>query len=87
MYGMNFIKAGEVVDVDDKKTIELLLAQPNVVEYVSKEQVTSLELENEKLKEELALVNLKAKADALGIKYQKNIGIDKLKAKIEAAKK
>ena len=57
MYGMDFVKAGEVVEVDDK-TAKLLLAQPNVVEYVSKEQVASLEDENKKLKEELA----KAKA-------------------------
>ena len=87
MYGMEFIKAGEIVDVDDKKTIKLLLAQPNVVEYVSKEQVASLELENEQLKAKLELVDLKAKADSLGIKYQKNIGADKLRAKIEAAEK
>jgi len=57
MYGMDFVKAGEVVEVDDK-TAALLLAQPNVVEYVSKEQVANLEDENKKLKEELA----KAKA-------------------------
>lgn len=86
MYGMEFIKAGEVKDVDDK-TAELLLKQPNIVEYVSKEQVANLELENEKLKEELALVNLKAEADSLGIKYNAKIGVDKLRAKIEAAKK
>ena len=57
MFGMDFIKAGEVLDVDDK-TAKLLLAQPNVVEYVSKEQVETLEDENKKLKEQLA----KAKA-------------------------
>ena len=57
MFGMDFIKAGEVLDVDDK-TAKLLLSQPNVVEYVSKEQVASLEDENKKLKEQLA----KAKA-------------------------
>lgn len=64
MYGMEFIKAGEVVDVD-AKTAELLLKQPNVVEYVSKEQVDSLEDENKKLKEELAKVKAaKPKAKA-----------------------
>ena len=57
MYGMDFIKAGEIADIDDK-TAKLLLNQPNVVEYVSKEQVETLEDENKKLKEELA----KAKA-------------------------
>ena len=86
MYGMEFIKAGEVKDVDDK-VAELLLTQPNVVEYVSKEQVASLELENEELKKKLELVDLKAKADALGIKYSANIGAEKLKAKIAAAEK
>lgn len=55
MYGLEFIKAGEVKDVDDK-TAKLLLNQPNVVEYVSKEQVANLEEENKKLKEQLAKV-------------------------------
>ena len=55
MYGMEFIKAGEVADVNDK-TAKLLLNHPNVVEYVSKEQVANLENENKKLKEELAKV-------------------------------
>lgn len=62
---MDFIKAGEVIDVDDK-TAELLLAQPNVKEYVSKEQVENLEAENKKLKEQLekakATKTTKAKA-------------------------
>ena len=86
MYGMEFLKAGEVKDINDK-TAKLLLKHPNVKEYVTKEQVADLELENEKLKKELALVNLKAEADSLGIKYNAKIGVDKLKAKIEAAKK
>ena len=86
MYGMEFIKPGEVVDVEDDKTAKMLLNQPNVVEFVSKEQVTSLEQENEKLKKELELANLKAQADALGIKYSPNIGAAKLKAKIDAEK-
>lgn len=55
MYGLEFIKAGEVKDVDDK-TAKLLLNHPNVVEYVSKEQVANLEEENKKLKEQLAKV-------------------------------
>ena len=86
MYGMEFIKAGEVADVDDK-TAKLLLNHPNVVEYVSKEQVANLELENEKLKKELALANLKAEADALGVEYKPNIGLETLRKKVEAAKK
>jgi len=55
MYGLEFIKAGEVKDVDDK-TAKLLLNHPNVIEYVSKEQVANLEEENKKLKEQLAKV-------------------------------
>lgn len=57
MFGMDFIKAGEVLDLDEK-TAKALLNQPNVEEYVSKEQVEDLEAENKKLKEQLA----KAKA-------------------------
>lgn len=53
MYGMEFIKSGEIKEVD-KKTAELLLKHPNVIEYVSKEQVSNLEEENKKLKAELA---------------------------------
>ena len=53
MYGMDFLKGGEIKEVDDK-TAALLLAHPGVVEYVSKEQVANLEEENKKLKEQLA---------------------------------
>ena len=53
MFGMNFIKAGEVIDVDDK-TAESLLKQPNVVEYVSKEQITDLEEKCKELEAKLA---------------------------------
>ena len=53
MFGMDFINADEVKDLDDK-TAKLLLNQPNVEEYVSKEQVDTLEAENKKLKEQLA---------------------------------
>jgi len=52
MYGMEFLKAGEIKEVSNKEA-KMLLAQPNVVEYVSKEQVTALEEENKKLKEQL----------------------------------
>lgn len=52
MYGMEFIKAGEIVDVDDK-TARMLLKQPNVVEYVSKQQLDALEEENRQLKQQL----------------------------------
>jgi len=53
MFGMEFIQAGEVIEVDDK-TAKLLLNQPNVVEYVSKEQVADLEKKCAKLEAELA---------------------------------
>ena len=55
MFGMDFIKAGEVLDLDDK-IAEALLKHPNVEEYVSKEQVEDLEAENKKLKEQLEKV-------------------------------
>ena len=60
MFGMDFIKAGEVLDLDEK-TAKLLLNQPNVVEYVSKEQVEDLEAENKKLKAQLAKATTKKK--------------------------
>ena len=62
MFGTDFIKAGEILDVDDK-IAKLLLAHPNVEEYVSKEQVEDLEAENKKLKEQLVKAKTtKAKA-------------------------
>lgn len=85
MYGLDdFIKAGEVKEIADDMAIKLL-KHPNVEEYVSKKQVTDLEDENKKLKEEI-LAQLKAEADSLGIKYSPKIGIEKLKAKIAEAK-
>ena len=84
MYGLEFIKAGEVKEIADD-IAKKLLNHPNVEEYVTKKQVKVLEDENAQLKEQL-LDSLKAEADALGIKYQKNIGIEKLKAKIAEAK-
>ena len=47
------IKAGEVVETDDKKVIKILLEQPGVEEHVDKEDVKTLEEENKKLKEQL----------------------------------
>ena len=63
MYGMEFLKAGEIKEVSDKEA-KMLLAQPNVVEYVSKEQVNALEEENKKLKEQLAKSTTKTKKSA-----------------------
>ena len=53
MYGLDFINAGEVKDLDDK-TAKHLLNQPNVEEYVDKEDLKKIEEENKKLKAELA---------------------------------
>lgn len=54
MYGLDFINAKEVKEVNDQATIELLLSHPNVEEYVDKEDLKKVEEENKKLKEELA---------------------------------
>lgn len=53
MYGLDFIGAGEVKELDDK-TAKHLLNQPNVEEYVDKEDLKKIEEENKKLKAELA---------------------------------
>ena len=52
MFGMDFIKAGEVKEVDEKSAKELL-KQPNVEEFIDKEEAKALEKENAKLKKEL----------------------------------
>lgn len=90
MYGLEFIKANEVKEINDKKNIELLLKQPGVEEYIDKKEAKALKEENEKLKaqleekEELSdLDKAKQKADELGIEYAKNIGLKSLLKKIE----
>lgn len=93
MYGLEFIKADEVKEFDDKedkKIIDLLLNQPGIEEYIDKKQAKALEAENAKLKaqleekEELSdLDKAKQKADELGIVYAKNIGLKSLLKKIE----
>lgn len=55
MFGMEFIKAGEVKDLDEKLAKELL-KQPNVEEFVDKDDLKAIEEENKKLKEELKQV-------------------------------
>lgn len=54
MFGLDFIGANEVKEIEDKQTIELLLNQPNVEEFVDKEDLKQIEEENKKLKAELA---------------------------------
>ena len=62
MYGMEFIQAGEVKEVEDEKVIKLLLSQPNVEEYVDKEDLKKVEEENKKLKEEIKEIKKDTKA-------------------------
>lgn len=81
MFGMEFIKPNEVKVVEDK-IAKQLLNHPNIEEYVGFEEVKQLEDENAELKKKLALTEAKNKADKLGIKYNKNIGLDKLLVKI-----
>lgn len=81
------IKAGEILEVKDKKTAEILLKQPDICEYADVETQKQLEAENEKLKAKLELAEAKEKADKLGIQYPKNIGLAKLLEKIAEAEK
>lgn len=74
------IKAGETLDVENKKACEILLKQEGVIEAVDKKQVENLE-------KELELANAKNEALELGIKFSPNIGLAKLKEKIAEAKK
>ena len=53
MYDMEFIKAGEIKDITDKKTLKLLLAQVGIEEYADIRDVKAIEEENKKLKEKL----------------------------------
>lgn len=52
------LEAGKVLEVKDKEIAKLLLNQPDVEEYIDKEEVKRLKEENKKLKE------AKAKAEA-----------------------
>lgn len=47
------INAGEVKDIDDKKVIEILLKQPDIVEYADIKEQEELIEENKRLKEQL----------------------------------
>ena len=46
------LKAGEVLEVKDEKTAEILLKQPDVKKYIDEEEVEKLKKENQKLKEQ-----------------------------------
>ena len=79
------LKAHSVMDVEDKKAVEILLKQEGVVEYADIQEQKALIDENEKLKKELELAKAKEEATALGIKFNPNIGLEKLLERIEEA--
>lgn len=81
------LKANSVMDVEDKKAVEILLKQEGVVEYADIQEQKALIDENEKLKKELELAKAKEEATALGIKFNPNIRLEKLLERIEEAKK
>lgn len=86
MYGLNFLNPNEVTELDDK-TAKMLLNHPNVEEFVAVEDARKLEDENAELKKQLELEQAKNKANELGITYNKNIGLEKLLAKIDEFEK
>ena len=71
MYGLKFIKPGEVVEIDNKSILEFLLKQPGIEEYVSTEDTKKLEEENKKLKEELEKVQKTTKKETKKSKKDK----------------
>ena len=81
------LKAHSVMDVEDKKAVEILLKQEGVVEYADIQEQKALIDENKQLKKELELAKAKEEATALGIKFNPNIGLEKLLERIEEAKK
>lgn len=56
------LEAGKVLEVKDKEIAKLLLNQPDVEEYIDKEEVKKLKEENKKLKEAKAKAEAEAKA-------------------------
>lgn len=81
MYGLDFINPDEIKELDEK-TAKMLLTHPNIEEFVAVEDAKKLEDENAELKKQLELEQAKNKANELGISYAKNIGLEKLLAKI-----
>ena len=57
------LKAGEIIEVNDSKTANILKTQPEVEEYIDVEEIKKIKEENEKLKEEKAEAK-KSKAKA-----------------------
>ena len=56
------LEAGKVLEVNDKGIAKLLLNQPDVEEYIDKEEVKRLKEENKKLKEAEAKAKAEVKA-------------------------
>lgn len=56
------LEAGKVLEVKDKEIAKLLLNQPDVEEYIDKEEIKRLKEENKKLKEAKAKAEAKAEA-------------------------
>lgn len=87
---LRFINIGEIAEVDDD-IAKLILKFDGVREYAEPKDVKRLEEENAKLKAQLenktkSLEELKAEADALGIKYAKNISAKTLQKRIDEYK-
>ena len=61
MFDKEFILPNEIKNIEDKKLLNILLAQPNVEEYVDIEELKEVEEENKKLKEQLANKTNKSK--------------------------
>lgn len=80
------LKANSVMDVEDKKAVEILLKQEGVTEYADIQKQKALIDKNEQLKKELELSKAKEEATALGIKFNPNIGLDNLLKRIEEVK-
>lgn len=79
------LKANSTQEVTNEKAIKILLKQVGVSEFADLKKQKDLEKENEKLQKQLKLAEAKETATKLGIKFQPNIGLEKLLAKIEKA--
>lgn len=74
------LKAGEIIETEDKKAIKVLLSQEGVKEAIDVADF-------KKLQEEKELADLKVKALELGVKFQPNIKAETLQKKIDEALK
>lgn len=79
------LKANSTQEVTNEKAVKILLKQKGVSEFADLKKQKDLEEENEKLQKQLKLAEAKETAIKLGIKFQPNIGLEKLLAKIEEA--